>query len=173
MHRHTMRRSHGADSFDGGEGIDGAASGIVRVLETDERGLDAMRIFWPDGRFHLLRLHDAAVSGHPMELYAGEGAGCPLLIANDVRLAFGDDFLARLCVTADRQLIGHRSGWDEQGGLFAEEPGHHLLESIDGGVFAVYVVADLSARHRLAHGSVGFVTVSLRRSMIRIPGFIP
>src|SRR5690242_12694749 len=78
MHRHTVRRCHGANPFDGGEGIDGATSGIMRVFETDERGLDAMRIFWPDGRLHLLRLHDAAVSGHPVELYAGEGPGCSL-----------------------------------------------------------------------------------------------
>ena len=155
MHRHAVRGSHGANPFDGRQGIDGAATAIMGVLETDQRGLNPVRISWADGRFHLLRLDDAPGPIDPVELDAGEGPGCPLLIADDVRLAFDDDFLARLRVTADRQLIGHRSGRDKQGRLFAEEPGHHLLEAIDGGVFAVDVVADFRARHRFAHGVGG------------------
>jgi hypothetical protein len=41
-----------------------------------------------------------------------------------------------------------------------------LLQQVDGGVFAVHVVADFGFHHRLPHGGVGLVTVSLRRSII-------
>ena len=73
-----------------------------------------------------------------------------------MRLALYDDFLARLRVEANGELIGHRAGWHEERGLFPKHRGRHLLEAIHGGIFAVDIVSHFSACHCLSHGFGGF-----------------
>ena len=65
---------------------------------------------------------------------------------------FADDFLAVLGVEADGDLVAHGAGGDEDRGLSAEDRGGLLLEPVDGGVFAVDVVANFGCGHGLAHG---------------------
>jgi hypothetical protein len=72
-----------------------------------------------------------------------------------VTVRVAQEFVARLAVDADAQLVAHRAGGDEQGGLLAEEGGRFFLEPIDRGVFAVDVVADLGRGHGGAHAGRG------------------
>ena len=48
--------------------------------------------------------------------------------------------------------IGVTAGGDSSA---AEQGGHHLLEPVDGRVFALLLVSDLCLRHRAAHGRGG------------------
>ena len=73
-----------------------------------------------------------------------------------MRRAFDDDFLAWLRVKANGELIAHRAGRHEERGLFPKHCGHHLLEAIDGGIFAVDIVSHVCACHRFSHGVSGF-----------------
>ena len=69
-----------------------------------------------------------------------------------------DDFLAVLGEQLDRDGVAHGAGGDEQGGLFAGDLGGALLQPVDGGVFAVDVVADLGASimaRRISRGGLG------------------
>src|SRR6476661_10062276 len=91
-----------------------------------------------------------------MELDACQGSGSTLLISYDMGFAFDDDLLARLRMEANGELDGHCAGWHEECRLFPKHRGHHVLEAIDGGIFAVDVVSHVCACHRLAHGLGGF-----------------
>ena len=65
--------------------------------------------------------------------------------------------------------VAHGSGGHEQGGFLAEDFGCPPLQAIDGGVFAIHVVAHFRFRHRSSHAAgQGRVTVSLRKSMMRV-----
>ena len=56
---------------------------------------------------------------------------------------------------ADRQLVAHGAGGDEQRRFFPEQAGRHLLQPVDGRVLTEDVVADIRVHHRLTHGGRG------------------
>ena len=68
-------------------------------------------------------------------------------------------------VHADGNLVAHGAGRDKQRCLAAKDLRGAGFQAIDGGVFAVNVVAHFGCSHGGAHGRGGRVTVSLRRSI--------
>lgn len=66
MHGDTVGGRHSTDAFDCRQRIDGPAAGIVRVLEADERGLNAVLVFGTDCGFDVFGPHEATIPGHPM-----------------------------------------------------------------------------------------------------------
>ncbi len=73
-----------------------------------------------------------------------------------MRRALDDDLLAWLRVEANGELIGHRTGRHEEGGLFPKHRSRHVLQPIYGGIFAVDIVPYFRTCHRLSHGLSGF-----------------
>ena len=63
-----------------------------------------------------------------------------------------ENFLAVLGVELNGDLVAHGAGRNEDRGLAIEDLGSGALESVDGGVFRVDVVADLRRGHGFAHG---------------------
>jgi len=88
-------------------------------------------------------------------LDAGETRRRSAFVADHMGTGLDDDLVARPGVQADGELVRHRAGGHEERGFLAEQPCRHLLQTIDGRVFAEDVVADLGRRHRLAHGGRG------------------
>jgi hypothetical protein len=70
-----------------------------------------------------------------------------LLIAEDVTVGFTKEFVARLAVDAQAELITHRAGWNEECGFFAEHRGDLLFQPADGGIVAKNVVTHLGCGH--------------------------
>ena len=96
---------------------------------------------------------------------AAEDGGAALLVDQHVRVLLREQLVAGLREDPQRDLVRHRRRRQEDGGLVAEEGGGAPLELEDGRVLAVLLVADLGVRDRLAHGGVGRVIVSERRSI--------
>ena len=62
-----------------------------------------------------------------------------------------DHFLPVLGVQLDRDGVAHGAGGHEQRGFLAGDFGRALLQPVDGGIFAVNVVADLGLHHGAPH----------------------
>ncbi len=62
-----------------------------------------------------------------------------------------DEFVARLAVQADADLVGHGAGGHKQCGFFAEDFGGELLQAVAGGIDVDDVVTDVGIGDRLAH----------------------
>jgi hypothetical protein len=75
----------------------------------------------------------------------------PELVPKDVGHRLGDDLVARLGQRAERDLIRHRRGREEDGLLLAEQLGGALLECNDGRVLAFLLVSDGRFGDGLAH----------------------
>ena len=63
----------------------------------------------------------------------------------------GDQFLARVGLTQQRQQVALRATGDEQTRLLAKNLRGKRFKRVDARVFAEDVVADLGVAHRLAH----------------------
>ncbi len=70
-------------------------------------------------------------------------------------ILFTDHLLSRQRMAFDGELVSHGAAGDEKRRLFAEQRGHPLLQGVDCGVFAEYVVAHLRFHHGPAHGPGG------------------
>src|SRR5882724_7441032 len=66
-----------------------------------------------------------------------------------------DHLLARLGVELHRDGVAHGAGGNEKRGFLAKDFGGASLQAIDGGIFAVNIVADRGCRHGSAHGFGG------------------
>src|SRR5207245_2860069 len=64
---------------------------------------------------------------------------------------FADHLLAAGSLRHDAGKISHAPGWDEQRGFTPEDFRGSRLETIDGGIFQINVVAHLGLRHGLPH----------------------
>jgi hypothetical protein len=76
-----------------------------------------------------------------------------LLVADDVAIGFAEEFVTRVAVNANAELVAHGARGNEEGGFFAEHAGDSLFEAADGGVFAENIVAHFGGGHGGAHGS--------------------
>src|SRR2546427_314506 len=54
-------------------------------------------------------------------------------------------------VHAQRDLVAHRAGRQEDGGFLAQQLGHHLAEEVDRRVLHLLLVAHLGVAHEAAH----------------------
>ena len=127
---------------------------VVRVLDGDE----------PRAR----HVHRRAVAHQRADVVAGEAPGdgadrprhepavhrrAALLREQDVRVLLGEQLVARLGEDPARDLVRHRRGRQVDRVLLPEQLGGAPLELEDGRVLALLLVADLGARHRLAHAA--------------------
>ena len=87
------------------------------------------------------------------------------LVDQDVRPLLGEEHRARLRLRAERDLVRHRRGRQEERRLVAEQLGHAALQLVDGRILAVLLVADLGGAIAASIAGVGFVSVSERRSI--------
>ena len=133
----------------------GAAAAVVRVLEADQRGAR--------GRAGLA--HESAQLGGvdpaarvvlgAAEADAAQRRGADGLLAEDVRLGADDGLVAAAAVHEQRDEVRHGAAGDVERGPLADALGGGVLQALHGGVVAEHVVADLGARHRLAHRLAG------------------
>jgi len=72
-----------------------------------------------------------------------------------VRARIADDLLAVRGVQLDGDGVAHGAGGQEERGFFAGDFGGALFESVDGGVFAINIVAHFGVCHGVAHGLGG------------------
>ncbi len=98
---------------------------------------------------------DAVLGGDGADQAAREPGHHGELVIEQMGARIADDFLAVLGVQFDRDGVAHGAGGDEQGGFFAGDFGGALFQAIDGGVFAIDVVADFGFGHGAAHGGRG------------------
>ncbi len=88
------------------------------------------------------------------------------LVIQNMAARFADHFLAMLGQQLDCDRVAHRPGGHKQPGFFAEISAAAFFEAVDGGIFAIHVVADLGIAMARRIAAVGLVTVSLRRSIM-------
>ena len=134
-----------------GQGRHRATGHIVGVLQADERGLRTVVDLRADGWLDVIPGEDAALRRYCSRETAGEGGHHRHLPIEHVRPRFADHLLAVLRVQANGDLVSHGAGGNKDRGRFAEDLGGIFFETVDGGVFAVDVVADLGRGHGLAH----------------------
>ena len=82
---------------------------------------------------------------------SGKDRGRGHLIVEDVGARFADNFLPGTGQQAQSDLVAHGAGGHKQRGFAAEHRCRAVLKQVDGGVFAINVVADFGRRHRGAH----------------------
>ena len=124
---------------------------VVRVLEADEAGGGDVDVAGPHAVADLGGGEEPALGGDGQGLHPAEDGGAPAFVVEDVRIPVEDDLLAVTRLGEDGNQVALGAGGDEERRLFAREARRQLLETTDGRVFLPDVVADLGARHGLAH----------------------
>ena len=134
-----------------------ATRAIVRVLEReDRRARQVVDGLGPDPRGDLIRRDPPADAVDRARQEPRQRRHPRHLVVEDVAPPLEDDLRARARVDAQRELVAHRAGRDEERGLVPEDLGGLFLEEADGRVFPVDVVADLGLGHGLPHARRGF-----------------
>ena len=88
--------------------------------------------------------HAAAEPGHHREF-----------VIEQVGARIANYLLPMLGEQLDGDCVPHRAGGNEQGGRLAGDFGGTLFEAVDGGIFAIHVVADFGFEHGAPHGRRG------------------
>ena len=166
VHGNPVGGGHCADGSDDREWVDRPASGVVGILEADECALNTVGIFGADGGLDLFRRHEALLAGDPMKLDSGQRRGRPLLVADDVGLAFNDHFRPGSVCARRQSWLPRVPDGTKSAARLPTNAAADFLQPIDSRVFSIDIVAHFGARHGFAHGGDGLVTVSLRRSIM-------
>ena len=145
----------GADVIHDGHGSDGASGHVVRVLHGDEAGLRHVIRGRRDFGGHEIPGENALRGGDGPDDASAEPAQHGHFIVEDVSALFADNLLTGAGVQLDGDLVAHGSGGNEDGGFASEDFSGASFEAIDGGVFGVNVIANLSGGHGAAHGVAG------------------
>ena len=124
------------------------------IFERDERGARYVINVRFDGRLHLRDVEKPALS-RKRELHPGKRRGGACFEQGEMRPLAADHLVAAPRARQDGELIAHRAGGDEEGRLFADQPGDGVLELAHGGILAVHVVPHFGTGHRLPHGRRG------------------
>ena len=130
-----------------------AAASVVRVLDHHQRRLRKVIVVRRAelGR-KFVEIEFAVVGvGDRGEHDASQRRRAAGLVEIGVRLRSDDRLGAARAMRQHRGQVAHRAARHEQRGLLAHHRRGHLLEPIDGRVFAVNVVTEFGARDRLAH----------------------
>jgi hypothetical protein len=98
----------------------------VRVLDGQQSGRRIVDVGRVQGGSHLVGREGAAASDG-LDLEARQGGRCASLGPEDVRVARRDHHVAGAGVDAQRGLVRHRAGREEQCGGLAEQGRHPLL----------------------------------------------
>ena len=132
---------------------DGAAGAVVRVLERDDRRARRVEARpGPRGRAHLLGREPARGSRAARASAARSGCAAPPSSATMMcAVSSTISSVAALAEDRERDLVRHRRRRQVDGLLVPEQRRAAPLELEHGRVLALLLVADLGARHRLAH----------------------
>ena len=136
--------------------IDGAALHVVRVFEGDERGLRIVINFRTDERLDQFPGEDAVGRGRWTRQASRDRRNRSKFVEIDVRALLADYFARRRRPAFDGEEVAHAAGRYKKRGFLFENFGGAFLQMIDGGVFAVDVVADFGFGHGAAHGGSWF-----------------
>src|SRR6202044_2905986 len=133
----------------------GAAGHVVRVLKADKTSGCAVVYFRRDGCADLRPGENTALAGNCARQAARERRHHRHLPVENMRASFADDLLTVLRMEADGDLIAHSSSGNEDGGLAAEDLGGARFQTIDGGVFAINIIANFGSSHCRPHRGGG------------------
>ena len=146
--------------------IDVSAEDIVGVFYGDHADAVEMIARGPDERLDLIPVKNAVRRADGASYTPGKLSDATDFIEHDVGALMGDDLVATLGMRANRALIAHCPGGDENGGFLAHDLGRHRFQPVEGW--------GLRGRRRRrlrllespdAWRASGRVTVSLLRSM--------
>ncbi|MEJ2677183.1 MAG: hypothetical protein P8011_18725 [Acidihalobacter sp.] len=90
--------------------------------------------------------------GQGARMHAAQRRRTALFVVEDMRLRTEDHLVPAPAMGHDGDQVAHGAAGHEQRRLHAQALRGEPLEFVDGGVFAVDVVADLGPHHGLAHG---------------------
>ena len=137
------------------EGPDPAAARVVRVLDPEHPR--ARRVDRRDaiGSAHLLGAEAACDARQAARDDSGVNGRAAELGEEDVTVLLADELVAGLGVQAQRDLVRHRRGREEDRLLLPEQPRRTLLELVDRRVLALLLVADDRRGDRGAHPGGG------------------
>ncbi len=110
---------------------------------------------WADSGFNILPAQNAVAGCNRPHQAAGKPGQHRELPIQQVRARFADHFLAVIGVHLDRDGVAHGAGGHKQAGFFAHDFRGALFQPIDGGVFAINVVADFGFGHGAPHRGRG------------------
>ena len=96
------------------------AGPVGSILDCYQAGWGHVHIYGPDYRSNLLGCKDAPFTGYRLQLYLAMESGPARFIVHDVGTQLTDNFISRLGVGLDRQLIAHGTRRHQQCCLFAE-----------------------------------------------------
>ena len=152
MHGEVVLAGPAHDLLDALDRMHSSAAAIMRVLQADQPGSNVMGVVaGPDGASDICQTQDPAVTlerpcGDARK--PGNSAGLPDV---DVCGRRAQQFVTRLGVDADADLVSHCAGGDEHRRFLPEQLGRPGLEPRDGGVFTINVIADFRLGHRAPH----------------------
>ena len=131
---------------------DGAAGGVVRVLEREDRcARRVQRIARVDRAADLLGGQSPELPGKPARLEPGMGGRTAQLGDHDVSALLDDQLGPADAEDHQRDLVGHRRARQVHRLRLADELRCCLLERVDRRVLALLLVTDRRGHHRLAH----------------------
>src|SRR5215472_3707768 len=132
-----------------GLGKDGSSGQAESVLEPDQSGLRTIIGRRRDLLFDLRPGQRAVFTvNHPRLASRKCSYGCRLQI-DEMSTLFADDLLAVMRMALHGDLVAHSPSGHEDGRFALEDPRGKLLQAIDGGIFAVNIIADLGFGHGL------------------------
>ncbi len=148
-----MLLSEVANVADGLNGINRAPAPVMGILQADQPGWGMVGVFAAaDLRGDLLSGDDPALTMDLIDLHPGKGRDATGFGAKGMVALLHDNFVTRLGLGLDAELVGHGAGRDEESCFKAQQIGGHLLQVIDRRVFAKNVVAHFRIGHGQAHG---------------------
>jgi hypothetical protein len=100
-----------------------------------------------DGAANLVPVEDPALGEYGAQRASGERGRHSHLPVQHMRAGLADDLLAMLGMHAERNLVGHRPGGQEQRRLASKHLGRARFQPVHGWVFAVNIVANLGLGH--------------------------
>jgi hypothetical protein len=130
---------------------DRTAAAIAGLLHHHEFRTRRFHAPLPHGRRELVGAEDSVGRRDRTHGAAREDRRSRAFRRDDVGVRRGDDFIARLTMHRQRDLVAHGAGRQEEGRLLAEKPRHCLVQEIDRRVLAALFVAYDGVGNRVAH----------------------
>ena len=132
-----------------------SARHIVGLLDGNGPGGRAVRAHRPQVADHLVHGEQSAFRRNGADHAAAEPCHHGELVVQQVGARIADHFLPVLGEQFDADGVAHGAGGDEDRGFLAGDFRGAFFQTVDGGVFAIDVVAHLGLEHRPPHCGCG------------------
>ncbi|MCY1234821.1 hypothetical protein D9M72_474120 [compost metagenome] len=126
------------------------------VLQGQQPGAGEVEVVLLDGGLHLAKIQ--AAIGLALDRLGLDGAqhgGATALVFVGVGLLADDVLVTAFTVSHQPQQVAHGAGRYEERGLEAQALGEARFQTVDAGIFAIDIVAQLGALHGFAHAGGG------------------